>query len=136
MEFVVRISFPRIRTEGPKLQALSSSLKRCFPASPIIGNSDVPSAPRSSRRHLSSHGRYREVCQMRILQVEVLILPSGLEECVAGGIVAAPSLANSTEEAVLLGRPGKSSRNLSSIGVVFGTHLRKTPSFPARFGWF
>ena len=72
---------------------------------------------------------------MRILQVEVLILPSGLEECVAGGIVAAPSLANSTE-AVLLGRPGKSSCNLSSIGVVFGTHLRKTPSFPARFGWF
>ena len=70
---------------------------------------------------------------MRILQVEVLIFPNGLEGCVAGGIVAAPSLANSTE-AVLLGRPGKSSCNLSSIGVVFGIHLRNTPSFPARFG--
>ena len=63
---------------------------------------------------------------MRILQVEVLIFPSGLEGCVAGGIVAAPSLANSTE-AVLLGRPDKSSCNLSSRGVVFGTHLRNTP---------
>ena len=56
---------------------------------------------------------------MRILQVEVLIFPSGLEGCVAGGIVAAPSLANSTE-AVLLAGPGNSSCNISSIGVVFG----------------
>ena len=56
---------------------------------------------------------------MRILQVEVCIFPRGLEGCVAGGIVAAPSLANSTEE-VLLAGPVNSSCNLSSIGVVFG----------------
>ena len=43
------LGFPSIRTQGPKLEALGSSLNRCFPASPFIGNSDVPSAARSSR---------------------------------------------------------------------------------------